>query len=87
MANAGIFSQAPLWEMDEQTWDDVVDVNLKAVWRTMKAVLPHMLPPETIADAALWLASDAAFGVTGQAVVVDSGHLTMPGFDPAPAGP
>ena len=186
VANAGIFSQARLWEMDEQTWDDVMDVNLKGVWRTMKAVLPHMierrtgsivltssvnglrgnggaahyaatkhgvlglmksaalelgphgirvnavcpglvdtpmtnwqgmydqmagrpgadrsdydraalhygiiagqgaLPPETIADAAVWLASDAALGVTGQAVVVDSGHLTMPGFNPAPAGP
>ena len=45
------------------------------------------LPPETIADAAVWLASDAALGVTGQAVVVDSGHLTMPGFNPVPAGP
>jgi SDR family mycofactocin-dependent oxidoreductase len=186
VANAGIFSQACLWEMDEQTWDDVMDVNLKGVWRTMKAVLPHMiergsgaivltssvnglrgnggaahyaaakhgvlglmksaalelgphrirvnavcpglvdtpmtnwqgmydqmagrpgadrsdydraarhygiiagqgaLPPETIADAAVWLASDAASGVTGQAVVVDCGHLTMPGFNPAPSSP
>jgi SDR family mycofactocin-dependent oxidoreductase len=186
VANAGIFSQARLWEMDEQTWADVMDVNLTGVWRTMKAVLPHMierssgsivlissvnglrgnggaahyaatkhgvlglmksaalelgphgirvnavcpglidtpmtnwqglydrmagrpgadrsdydraarhygilagqgaLPPETIAEAAVWLASDAALGITGQAVVVDSGHLTMPGFNPAPAGP
>jgi SDR family mycofactocin-dependent oxidoreductase len=186
VANAGIFSQAPLWEMDEQTWDDVHDVDLKGVWRTLKAVVPHMLergsgsivltssvnglvgnpgaahyaaakhgvlglmksaalelgphgirvnavcpglvdtpmtnwpglydkmaghpggtradfdraglhygilggqgalPPETIANAAAWLASDGAFGVTGQAVVVDAGHTVLPGFNPAPVAP
>ena len=43
VANAGVFSQAPFWEMDEQTWDDVMDVNLKGVWRTMSAVAPHMI--------------------------------------------
>ncbi|MGK5111450.1 MULTISPECIES: mycofactocin-coupled SDR family oxidoreductase [unclassified Geodermatophilus] len=183
VANAGIFSQAPFWEMDEQTWDDVMDVNLKGVWRTMSAVAPHMierragsivltssvngfrgnagaahyaaskhgvlglmksaalelgphrvrvnavcpglidtpmtnwqgmydqmvghpggdragydqaalhfgvlggqgaLPPETVAEAAAWLASDAAAAVTGQAIVIDAGHLTLPGFNPAP---
>ncbi|RBY83667.1 SDR family mycofactocin-dependent oxidoreductase [Geodermatophilus sp. TF02-6] len=186
VANAGVFSQAPLWEMDEQTWDDVVDVNLKGAWRTMKAVVPHMierrtgsivltssvngfrgnpgaahyaaskhgvlglmrsaalelgphrvrvnavcpglidtpmtnwpglydrmaghpggdradferaalhygilggvgaLPPEVIADAAAWLASDGAWAVTGQAIVVDAGHLELPGFNPAPLQP
>ena len=186
VANAGIFSQAPLWEMDERTWDDVHDVNLKGVWRTLKAVVPHMLerrsgsivltssvnglignpgaahyaaakhgvlglmrsaalelgpfgirvnavcpglvdtpmtnwpglydrmagrpggtradydqaalhfgilggqgalPPETIANAAAWLASDGAWAVTGQAVVVDAGHTILPGFNPAPVSP
>ncbi|MXP24256.1 mycofactocin-coupled SDR family oxidoreductase [Gordonia sp. HNM0687] len=183
VANAGIFTQAPFWEMDEQMWDDVQDVNLKGVWRTMKAVVPHMienrrgsivltssvnsvignpnaahyaaskhgvlglmrsaaqslgplgirvnsvapglidtpmtnfqtmydqmaghpgadrsdydkaalhygilraqgsLPPETIANAAAWLASDGTYAVTGQNIVVDAGHTIMPGFNPAP---
>ncbi|GAB92063.1 mycofactocin-coupled SDR family oxidoreductase [Gordonia rhizosphera] len=183
VANAGIYTQAPFWEMDEKMWDDVQDVNLKGVWRTMKAVVPHMierkrgsivltssvngiignpkaahyaaakhgvlglmrsaaqslgplgirvnavapglidtpmtnfqgmydqmaghpgadrsdydkaarhfgilagqgaLPPETIANAAAWLASDGAYAVTGQNIVVDAGHTIMPGFNPAP---
>jgi NAD(P)-dependent dehydrogenase (short-subunit alcohol dehydrogenase family) len=45
------------------------------------------LPPETIANAAAWLASDGAFAVTGQAVVVDAGHTVLPGFNPAPVAP
>jgi SDR family mycofactocin-dependent oxidoreductase len=183
VANAGIFSKAPLWEMTEETFADVLQVNLMGIWRTVKAVAPHMigrrtgsivltssvnglagnagaahyaaskhgvlgfmksaamelgphgirvnavcpglvdtpmtnwqglydqmaghpggdrssfeqaaghygvlagvgaLPPEAIANAAAWLASDKAFGVTGQALVVDAGHLTMPGYNHAP---
>lgn len=186
VANAGIYTQTPFWEMDEKMWDDVQDVNLKGVWRTMKAVVPHMidrkkgsivltssvnaiignpnaahyaaskhgvlglmrsaaqslgplgirvnavapglidtpmtnyqgmydqmaghlgadrsdydraalhfgilggqgaLPPETIANAAAWLASDGAYAVTGQNIVVDAGHTIMPGFNPAPVSP
>lgn len=43
VANAGIYNQAPFWEMDEKMWDDLQDINLKGVWRTMKAVTPHMI--------------------------------------------
>jgi len=182
VANAGIYSTAPLWEMPDQQWQDVIDVNLTGIWRSVKAVVPHMierargsiiltasvnglrgnphaphytaskhgviglmrsaalalaphgirvnavcpglidtpmvnwqgsydamaghpggsradferagrhhnitghgaLPPEVIADAAAWLASDAAYAVTGQELVVDAGHLALPGFNPAP---
>lgn len=186
VANAGIFSQAPFWTMDEQQFRDVLEVNLLGVWRSMKVVAPHMieqrrgsmvlvssvngvrgnagaahyaaskhgvlglmrsaalelgphgvrvnalcpglvdtpmvnwpgmydqmagrpggtrddfdaaalhygifggqggLPPETIADAAVWLASDGAWAVTGQAIAVDAGHLALPGFNPAPVRP
>ncbi|MGO3326619.1 mycofactocin-coupled SDR family oxidoreductase [Gordonia sp. (in: high G+C Gram-positive bacteria)] len=186
VANAGIFTQAPFWEMDEKTWDDVQDVNLKGVWRTMKAVTPHLierkagsmiltssvnsvegnpaaahytaakhgvvglmrsaaqtlgaygirvnsvapglidtpmtnfqamydqmaghpnadradydraslhfgaiagqgaLAPESIANAAAWLASDGAFAMTGQNIVVDAGHTILAGFNPNPVLP
>ena len=184
VANAGVYSAASLWEATDEQWDAVVDVNLKGVWRTMKAVVPHMierragsivltssvngiegnpaaahyaatkhgvlglmrsgalelgrfgirvnavcpglvdtqmthwqglydmmaghegadpsvyeqnakhfgtlagvgaLPPVAIADAAAWLASDGAFAVTGQAIVVDAGHIQLAGYNPAPA--
>ncbi|SFP49426.1 SDR family mycofactocin-dependent oxidoreductase [Geodermatophilus dictyosporus] len=186
VANAGVFSQAPFWEMGEQQFRDVLEINLLGVWRSMKAVAPHMierrsgsmvlissvngvrgnagaahyaaskhgvlglmrsaalelgphrvrvnaicpglvdtpmvnwpgmydqmagrpggtredfdasalhygvlggqggLPPETVADAAVWLASDGAWAVTGQAIPVDAGHLALPGFNPAPVQP
>lgn len=44
------------------------------------------MPPEVVADAALWLCSDGAIGVTGQAIVVDAGYTSMPGFNPSPVG-
>jgi SDR family mycofactocin-dependent oxidoreductase len=44
VAKAGIFaSPALLHELDEQAFDDMIGVNLKGVWLTMKAVLPHMI--------------------------------------------
>jgi NAD(P)-dependent dehydrogenase (short-subunit alcohol dehydrogenase family) len=42
-ANAGVFSLAPAWELTEDEWDTVMNVNLKGVWLTTKAVAPHMM--------------------------------------------
>lgn len=183
IANAGIHNLAPFWEMSEQMWDDMLAVNLTGVWKSAKAVAPHMIergsgaivmtssinglepganyahyvsakhgviglmgtcalelaphgvrcnavcpgaidtgmtnwqgaydmmaghpggtredlerggrhfhalkshgfmPPEVIANAALWLVSDEASAVTGIAVPVDAGHMVLPGFNHAP---
>jgi SDR family mycofactocin-dependent oxidoreductase len=44
LANAGIFASAALLhELDEESFDDMIAVNLKGVWLTIKAVLPHMI--------------------------------------------
>lgn len=43
IANAGIFSLAPAHEMSDEMWDDMIAVNLSGVWRSAKAVLPHMM--------------------------------------------
>jgi NAD(P)-dependent dehydrogenase (short-subunit alcohol dehydrogenase family) len=42
-ANAGTFSFGRSWELTEDEWDVVLDVNLKGVWLTCKAVVPHMI--------------------------------------------
>jgi NAD(P)-dependent dehydrogenase (short-subunit alcohol dehydrogenase family) len=42
-ANAGVFSLAPAWELTEDEWDTVLDVNLKGMWLTTKYVVPHMM--------------------------------------------
>lgn len=44
VANAGIFlSGEPAHQITETEWDDVIDVNLKGVWHTCKAAVPHMI--------------------------------------------
>jgi (+)-trans-carveol dehydrogenase len=43
-ANAGIATtMLKTWEMSERDWQDVIDVNLTGVWRTVKAVVPPMI--------------------------------------------
>ena len=41
-ANAGIVSFGRAEELPEQTWQDVMDVNLTGVWHTVKAAVPHL---------------------------------------------
>lgn len=43
VANAGICNWGRFWEMSEDQWQTMVDVNLSGVWRTMKSAVPHML--------------------------------------------
>ncbi|MHC1562615.1 mycofactocin-coupled SDR family oxidoreductase [Actinomycetospora sp. C-140] len=42
-ANAGIASFAPAWELSEDVWQEMIDVNLTGVWKTCKAAIPAML--------------------------------------------
>jgi (+)-trans-carveol dehydrogenase len=41
-ANAGIFSFGTLDEMDETTWQDMIDTNLTGAWHAAKAAIPHL---------------------------------------------
>jgi SDR family mycofactocin-dependent oxidoreductase len=43
VANHGILSIDNFWEMSEERWNDVIDVNLSGIWRAAKAVAPHMI--------------------------------------------
>jgi (+)-trans-carveol dehydrogenase len=42
-ANAGILSYGLAAELDEATWQDMIDVNLTGVWHTAKAAMPHLI--------------------------------------------
>jgi len=41
-ANAGIFSFGSLEQLDDATWQDMIDINLTGVWHAAKASIPHL---------------------------------------------
>jgi SDR family mycofactocin-dependent oxidoreductase len=41
-ANAGIFSFGKMEELSDEEWDQLVDTNMKGVWHTAKAAIPHL---------------------------------------------
>jgi SDR family mycofactocin-dependent oxidoreductase len=43
VANAGILSWGRMFEMSEEQWDSVIDVNLNGTWRTLRAAVPAMI--------------------------------------------
>ncbi|HET6731504.1 mycofactocin-coupled SDR family oxidoreductase [Mycobacterium sp.] len=43
VANAGVLSWGRVWEMSEEQWDTVIDVNLNGTWRTVRAAVPAMI--------------------------------------------
>jgi SDR family mycofactocin-dependent oxidoreductase len=47
IANAGIWTRAPFWELSDEQWEETIGVNLSGVWRCAKAVAPHMIERQT----------------------------------------
>ena len=43
ICNAGIADMALTWDITEDWWDTMIDVNLKGYWLAVKYVVPHML--------------------------------------------
>src|SRR5262249_48816197 len=43
VANAGVLSWGRLWELTDEQWDTVIDVNLSGTWRTIRAAVPAMI--------------------------------------------
>lgn len=39
---AGVFHSAPVQELDEATWDETIDVNVKGTYLVARAALPHL---------------------------------------------
>jgi SDR family mycofactocin-dependent oxidoreductase len=75
VANAGIWSYAGrTHEIPEDVWDEMVDINLKGVWNSFRAVVPHML--------------EAGFGriVATASIVVRGGFGYQAHYNAAKAG-
>ena len=43
VANAGVLSWGRLWELSDEQWDTVIDVNLSGTWRTLRAAIPAII--------------------------------------------
>lgn len=43
LANAGICAGGLSWEITEEAWREMIDVNLTGVWHTAKAAIPRMI--------------------------------------------
>jgi SDR family mycofactocin-dependent oxidoreductase len=43
LANHGLLSLSPVADMPDEMWDDVIDSDLTGVFKSIRAVLPHML--------------------------------------------
>ncbi len=43
VANAGILSWGRTFELSEEQWNSVIDVNLNGTWRTIRAAVPAMI--------------------------------------------
>ncbi len=43
VANAGISSWGRFWELTDEAWHTMIDINLTGVWRTFKAAAPAMI--------------------------------------------
>jgi (+)-trans-carveol dehydrogenase len=41
-ANAGIGGSGPAMQLSEQTWQDMIDINLTGVWHRARASFPHL---------------------------------------------
>ena len=71
--NAGVCRLAPFEEMDDATRDFHIDVNIKGVWNTCKAVIPYMLKQGggniVIASSVTGDAGEAAYAMTKAALV------------------
>jgi len=66
LANAGILSIGMSWEMPDEQWQDMIDINLSGVWRTIKAVIPTMIEQGTGGSIII---TSSVFGLKGGAAL------------------
>jgi (+)-trans-carveol dehydrogenase len=73
-ANAGVASFARTWGLTEQQWQDVLDIDLGGVWRTVKAVVPSMIRAERGGSIVLTSSAGGIQGIQNFAHYVAAKH-------------
>ncbi|TXT65765.1 MAG: Short-chain dehydrogenase [Promethearchaeota archaeon] len=69
--NAGIFPMRPIWDIDQELWDRVMDINLKGSFFYAKEVA-KMMKSNQIGGKIINIASIDAFHPTGSLIHYDS---------------
>ena len=67
VCNAGIADMALTWDITEDWWDMMIDVNLKGYWLAVKYVVPQMLAQATGGSIVLASSSADLHGEPGMA--------------------
>lgn len=74
VANAGVISYGPAWELTEAQWDEVVGVNLTGVWQTCRAAVPAMLASGRGGAIVVTTSTAALKGLSGMAHYAAAKH-------------
>lgn len=67
VANAGICHTGVSWELTDEEWDDVLTVNLKGPWQTVKAAVPGMIEREAGGSIVITSSASGFMGIPNMA--------------------
>jgi (+)-trans-carveol dehydrogenase len=73
-ANAGIASYGLAHELDETTWQDMIDTNLTGVWHAAKAAIPHLIEQGTGGSIVLTSSTAGLMAIPNLAHYVSAKH-------------
>jgi (+)-trans-carveol dehydrogenase len=73
-ANAGIASYGLAHELDETTWQDMIDTNLTGVWHAAKAAIPHLIDQGTGGSIVLTSSTAGVMAIPNLAHYVSAKH-------------
>jgi SDR family mycofactocin-dependent oxidoreductase len=74
VANAGVISYGYTWELPDEQWRDVVDINLTGVFHTVKAAIPAMIAAGNGGSIVLTSSVLGMKGTTGASSYVATKH-------------
>ena len=74
VANAGVISYGYTWEIPEEQWRDVVDINLTGIFHTVKAAVPPMIEAGNGGSIVLTSSVLGYKGTTGASSYVATKH-------------